>query len=311
MSDLHFVFENEDSVLVRAWREVLGSRKAFFHYHADSFKDALSKDGCKVVFVDFRVMDSVLEIAKIGKGFKCYVISEKIDHDTLRKTLEMEAVCGVINGLNPEIGTHWRQLCEIAVINKDEDFDVSRFVEGDSSKTFFLENSSKRVSIMDAIERGIVENCTAFGNDVARIFSEKAVALADELMLNAIFDANPSMKGVDRSQAYDLFGQSAVRVDFATGPSSFVIAVTDSYGSLDKMDVVKHICNPTMLGKISDRVSGGLGLRLSLEGASALLFEVSKGRKTRVVLFTHMLPSQRQFRANPKSICIFSRGESS
>jgi hypothetical protein len=307
MTALHFVFENEDSILVRAWREVLGARNAVFHFDLMSFGNAVSSGECKIVFIDSRVMPSVVDILN-SNILRCYVISEKMDQDTLRKTLGTNGVCGVINGVNPDLGTQWKRLCELAVFEDEEDFDICRLIGSDSHQSFLLEKSSERISIMDAIERGIVERCTAFGDDVAKIFSERAIALADELMLNAIFDANPSMKGVDRSQSYDLVGQSAVRLDFAVAPSAFVIAVTDRYGSLEKADIVKHICNPAMLGKVSERVSGGLGLRLSVEGASALLFEVSKGRKTRVVLLTHMVPSQRQFRANPKSICIFSRG---
>ncbi len=307
MADLYVLLKAQNDDFLQALRTCKVANTPVFFDHKANLLAAICGKVRPTVLLEFAANEFVSEILATEPTADIYMVSEGVDATSVKSTFEKDHVCGVVNGATLTRPSQWEDLLTQIFAAQPDFSDLKSLVGGTSQQQFTLPNSSERTFIMDKIEAGIVAECTGYGEDVARIFSERAITLADELMLNAVFNANPAMKGVDRSLPYPLDENSQVTVEFAAGPKAFAVAVTDKFGHLQKSDVVKHICNPNLLGRISDRVSGGLGLRLAFEGASQLIFDVQENVSTRVVVVTFVVPSQRQFRTNPKSLCFFSR----
>lgn len=307
MANLHFLLSENCTEVNEVLKNTASQCSSVFHESFDSFVQATHSSQVSEFYLHDSCLDKIDALSTLAPNARCYILSGSMDMDSLRVSFERSPVCGIINGVTPERISKWAPIFRLAVQGRLAAVDLSVLVGTGAQQEFLLNASSERTPIMDSIEASILENCLEYGEDVAHIFAERAITLADELMLNAIFDANPALKGVDRSCSYELDAKAQVRITCATSPSAFAIGVTDGFGTLQKSDIVSHICNAKILGKISDRVSGGLGLRLSMEGSSGLIFEVAPGKCTRVVLYTHMVPSQRQFRTNPKSVCVFYR----
>ena len=269
-----------------------------------ALKEALLKSPWGKVFVDGAMLQEALELLGSENDVLCYAISDGCDLDALRRMFGAPGVSGVINGAHFGSVSAWKAVMRHVMNREGGRVDIARLVNAQLEMSFVLEKSSERTPVMDSIEQGILRTCLEYGEEVARIYAERAITLSDELMLNAIFDANPEMKRVDRSCSYELNEKNKVLIDFVAGKNAFAISVTDHFGLLKKSDIVSHVCTPNSLGKISDRFSGGLGLRLAVEGSSVAIFEVEENVKTRAILATYMVPSQRQFRANPKSLCF-------
>jgi hypothetical protein len=126
----------------------------------------------------------------------------------------------------------------------------------------------------------------------------RIASVADELMMNALYDAprgGPS-------------GGAARRAELRWGADEQVIAISvaDTFGALRQRDVIDHVRRARReRGRprpVTDAQHGaGLGLYLVVANVAALVFNVEAGRRTEVVcLFDRTTPGR------PAASCVRS-----
>jgi hypothetical protein len=136
-------------------------------------------------------------------------------------------------------------------------------------------------------------------------FAKKVAMVADELILNSIYDANPRMQGMARNTPEELKEYEEVEVKLAILPDSIALSVKDNFGTLRKETLMRYLSGQNVIEKISERKSGGLGLRLSLDSSTQLIIKVEAGTQTEIMSFAMLTPSLREFRQKVKSVLCF------
>jgi hypothetical protein len=137
---------------------------------------------------------------------------------------------------------------------------------------------------------------------------------ADELMLNAIYDADPAMRGTDRRTPMTLAAQSQVRVRWGCDGRMFAVSVADRFGALERATVAAHI--QRLLDARSPRLGrpvgpgpqssgAGLGLVLIYSAANTLALQVVRGRFTEATAALHVGGSNRAAVARGSALHIY------
>jgi hypothetical protein len=127
---------------------------------------------------------------------------------------------------------------------------------------------------------------------------------ADELMLNALYDAPRDESGkalyanLDRRKSVSLGAQAQVRVRWGADPRTFAVSVTDRFGALERSAVVTHIQRvlegrTLRRGGVQEGGGAGLGLVLAFTAANQLIVQVVPGKFTEVTAVIHIAGANR------------------
>ncbi len=138
--------------------------------------------------------------------------------------------------------------------------------------------------------------------------------IADELLLNAIYDAPRDDQGqakyatLDRRTPVSLGAQAQVRLRFGCDGRSFVVSVSDRFGALTRTILANHIAR--VLEARGPRPRGGtggagLGLVLCFTSSNQLIVHGSAGRFTEVTSVVHVAGSNRAAMARGSALHIF------
>ena len=140
---------------------------------------------------------------------------------------------------------------------------------------------------------------------ISQKYAQVSSMVCDELILNAIWDANPRLRQADRSMQFSLDERESIEVKLIQDQGRYGVSVRDPFGTLTRNDVIKHFKLDGIAKKISLRESGGLGLRLSMSSSSELIFIIKPGQYTEVVAVTHVERSVKSFKSRRKSFFYF------
>jgi serine/threonine-protein kinase len=105
--------------------------------------------------------------------------------------------------------------------------------------------------------------------------------LADEMIMNAIFDApvdeddRPRHIETDRAATIELPVTEAVTVRWAIRDQHIAVAVRDQFGSLTPVHVLDHITGAAPAPRQDSGASSGMGLRMMSRAAQHLFFAIS------------------------------------
>lgn len=121
----------------------------------------------------------------------------------------------------------------------------------------------------------------------------------DEMMMNALYDAPVDadgkhiFDGVPTRQRIKLRTDQAVTVTYGFERRRFAICVRDTFGSLRRETVVRHLHKALHAANVVDRKAGGAGLGLYLvaTAATAVVFDVVPGVSTEVACAFDLGPS--------------------
>jgi hypothetical protein len=145
---------------------------------------------------------------------------------------------------------------------------------------------------------------------VGELFGE----LAHELLMNAMFDAPVDEYGrpkytLDRKANLVLLEHEQPYLRLASDGTRLAIQVTDPFGTLERPHVFDGLQRGLNGGQM-DRSRGGAGLGMVVchNCTVAMFFDVIRHRKTEVTGIFDLDLSQREFRAQAKSIHFFSNG---
>jgi hypothetical protein len=125
--------------------------------------------------------------------------------------------------------------------------------------------------------------------------------VVDELLINGIFHANPSLKGKLRGAGYVLLNHQSVvltyhfgiRQDGSRKVPLVIVSVKDPFGTLTFEDVKNHISISQDAMIASAAKQYGLGLRITHERSQALHFRVKSGTYTSITCYFEVFENYR------------------
>lgn len=142
-------------------------------------------------------------------------------------------------------------------------------------------------------------------------FFHKATAdILDELLMNAIWDANPRFHHLGRGEVCTLEAGKCVAIDCSSDGISFGLSVEDQEGTFPWKALAGPLTYALGLKpelKVNEGPGGaGLGMFMILQRTSILTIEIHRNRSTRVTVVIRFDDSIRDMQARPKSILVFS-----
>ncbi|MGK5091949.1 hypothetical protein WDW89_08010 [Deltaproteobacteria bacterium TL4] len=128
--------------------------------------------------------------------------------------------------------------------------------------------------------------------------------ICDELVKNALYNANPKYEGHDRRTDFELDDSETINVNYGCDGRMFAISVTDDFGRLGKDPLFQYLqrCFFDNEAKISYQGGGaGLGFFRILNAVNSLVINVIPNRKTEVIGILDISLSRRDFQKASKS----------
>lgn len=151
--------------------------------------------------------------------------------------------------------------------------------------------------------------------DCAPRLAQAFVAVADELIANAIYDApvsetgQPRFRHLDRTVPVHLPVGEEVVLSYACEGQRFAISVMDPYGSLNVETVINYL--ERWISKSTRQVStesggAGLGFFFVFDYLSTFIVNLSPGRCTEFIGFIDITGTYKDFVSKSKSFHIFT-----
>lgn len=138
--------------------------------------------------------------------------------------------------------------------------------------------------------------------------------IADELLLNAIYDAprdekgEPRYAGMDRRQPVTLGVQAQVRLRYGCDGRCFVISVSDRFGALTRQVVATHVARVLEARGPRPRQGtggAGLGLVLCYTSSNQLVIHGAPNRFTELTSVVHVAGSNRAAVARGSALHLY------
>ncbi|MBC7467420.1 MAG: cyclic nucleotide-binding domain-containing protein [Bdellovibrio sp.] len=147
--------------------------------------------------------------------------------------------------------------------------------------------SDKRADEIEKME----EHFKSFG--VRSTFLEQAHTVAEEMLMNAIYDAPADSEGkplfnhLSRIDRVELSAEQAVTLRYGTDGVLLAVSVTDPFGTLTKK-VLQSYLEKNYNGEetgTADKGGAGKGLHMIVANSDFVVFNVKPGKKTEVISF--------------------------
>lgn len=135
--------------------------------------------------------------------------------------------------------------------------------------------------------------------------------VVDEFLMNAIWDAHPARRTMDRSTPPQLDDNEVIELECLCDGAHLTLSVTDHHGTFPSSAFAKPI--RYALGfkdepQLNEGPGGaGLGLLMTLQKVAALSIEVEAGKLTRSVALLRGDQSLRDMQRRPRSVMIFEK----
>lgn len=135
--------------------------------------------------------------------------------------------------------------------------------------------------------------------------------VADEFLMNAIWDAHVDRRDLDRSTPPPLDPNEIIDIECLCDGQTLSLAVTDYHGSFPSNAFAKPIRYNLGFKDESQLNEGpggaGLGLLMTLQKVAALSIEVEAGKMTRSVALLRGDQPLREMQRRPRSVMIFEK----
>jgi hypothetical protein len=143
---------------------------------------------------------------------------------------------------------------------------------------------------------------------------EAVLLTADELVMNAIFnapsdsDGAPKYSSFDRSLDLQLKPHETVTLTYACDGRHLAVAVADNFGSLSREVIFRYVRQAFRGGTAAlepKNGGAGLGIHMLAGAVTQLVFNVQPGVKTEVIALFHFSDGPRGFRAAGHAFNLF------
>jgi hypothetical protein len=140
-------------------------------------------------------------------------------------------------------------------------------------------------------------------------YAQRVCELTDELLLNAVFDANPRLKSMARNEVFELDENEAVKVKWGFDGEVFGVSVIDPFGTLTKKTVMQYMDENQKTESMGKRASGGLGIKLIFDRLHHFIVTVQPGKKTEIVCLMRFEKRFKDFNSRLRSFHFFEAEE--
>lgn len=175
---------------------------------------------------------------------------------------------------------------------------------------FVLSRSEDRSWFVDRFMRYVngLEGIIPYGTqEFARITGE----VLDELLMNAIWDANPRINSISRETPIVLEETEGVHIEWGVDGNTLAVGVRDPFGTLKKDTFFKYQDEVLGLKKNAQVVinatgaGAGIGFHMILRRASGLVINSTEGFATEVIALFDLARSTRSSQKAPKTLHYF------
>jgi len=136
-------------------------------------------------------------------------------------------------------------------------------------------------------------------------YAQRVCELADELLLNAVFDANPRLKDIARSENFELSEKEIIKIKWGFDGEVFGVSVSDPFGTLSKKTVLQYIDENQKTESMGKRASGGLGIKLIFDRLHHFIVNVKPGKMTEIVCLMRFEKRFKDFDSRLRSFHFF------
>jgi hypothetical protein len=139
-------------------------------------------------------------------------------------------------------------------------------------------------------------------------YARRISEMVDELVINAIFGANPRMHEADRSKAFSLSESEQIELSWGYDGEYFGVGVRDPFGQFDLDTIMKYISSQAKVENILPGKSAGLGLKVIFDRAHQIITNVQKRKVTEVIAVVKFENRLLDFEKTKKSFFYFTDG---
>lgn len=174
------------------------------------------------------------------------------------------------------------------------------------NKRTIVDGPTKRAAINDLYS--YIENLGDPGyNHPYTEYARRVSEMADELLINAIFDANPRFRDVDRSLPFSLDARESIEVSWGYDGEFFGVSVRDPFGRFACDTILKYVAARRTKDHMLEASSGGLGLKLIFEKAHRVVTNVQAENATEVIALVRFDARMLEFERRKKSFYYFGK----
>ncbi|KAB8030909.1 hypothetical protein [Fluviispira multicolorata] len=237
-----------------------------------------------------------------------------VDDDTKDQIIDSEGLMMFEHVLscNQDHVPHMQLMSTIRKIRETKYFGVDKCVSyGAYVHRYVLSHSDQRQWFRDALFEFVIGLSSVLGRPTDA-YAQFAVEVQEELLMNAIWDANPKLQEVDRRVPIALLPQETVQVEWSFDGTHLAIGVRDSFGSFSKPTIYKYLRflfaseKKSMIRLQQEAAGAGLGLFMVLERLSSLIVTVAPLKSTEVIAVLNLSTSPKTFSKKQRSFQFFS-----
>jgi hypothetical protein len=295
-----------------------------------SLKEMIEKDyvlttddnDCEIYLTDSHIKKSekavnmlIANVAKISEfkgqadidGFNHYVVYNENDFLVERVNQALTRQFAIKKGLkSTESGTIMGVRALILMDNLQNDSGIQLPIV----KTYEVRSSKERSKLAEEMEK-FFETIEPIVGQQSPTFAQYAVEIQEELLMNAIWDANPKHEKQPRTIPVDLDENEQVVLEWGFNGKDLAISVRDNFGRLNPQIMSKYVKFIFKTGtqeshQLNERdVSAGLGMYMILQRANILSVFISKGKVTDVGVVICLSKKKRAKNQSPKVLDIF------
>lgn len=271
-------------------RMSLGGTGVDFTVLADleSAKEALRAGRFDIVCVNNRFVELIAYARSLYSDVKyVFVTSEPIAAHL--STLEKHPELATILARHPDDRTFTvkNTATTIRKLSSQDIFGMEKYLSwGTEVIEYPVTSSDERRPLIEKMEAYI----DSLG--IRNVLKRKASRVAEELLMNAIYDAPTDVDGKslynhhDRSVPLVLKPEEHAMFRFACDGTFLAISVVDSFGALSRATILDYLkrCFSDQTGEsIADKGGGGNGLFQIIQSSSLTAFNVKPGQRTEVI----------------------------
>ncbi len=175
---------------------------------------------------------------------------------------------------------------------------------------FVMSRSEDRSWFVDRFMRYVsgLEGIIPYGTQE---FSRMTGEVLDELLMNAIWDANPRRNNISRNTPVILEDSEGVHIEWGVDGNTLAVGVRDPFGTLKKdtffryQDEVLGIKKTSQVVVNANSAGAGIGLHMMLRRASGLVVNTTEGFATEVIALFDLARSTRSIQKTSKTLHYF------
>ena len=275
-----------------------------------NFKELLVDHPKTLVFWDINadlllgpenVKKTVLSLSQCVSPNRLFVISDK-PLDEISVMLDLPVFGHFIRrNLNETLADIFRRLGSACFDSKLKSLPTI-LTQGAVLETVYLKKRADKNTVVDALSQSLKDK-----NVNGRV-AELVAEAADELLMNAIFNAPMDKKGVPyrreipRGSDFDLNSKEAVKMEFGSFANYFTVCVTDQFGTLQRKTLSASIkmnykANEYTISKEVHTHAGGLGIYDMYKKGLSFAYVVKPGIETQAWLFIPLASTYKEFKS--------------